>query len=148
MKSYPYPPTTFTYAGYCICVLSGPIGAWMSTLVEMDIGTDTCSPTGLILLILASPVLEEIIFRIGVHNYLSAALHSKPEPRPMLSLANLATSLLFGILHTVMHGSVIHMLTAIPALLIGWSWEASGNRITAPIFLHSWFNLCLILSCC
>ena len=123
----------------------GPPGAWLAQQAGLTLSGTACSTWGWATLLVISPVLEEFIFRAGLHAWL---LRRWPQSIGPLSLSNTVVALLFAALHLWRHASLAILLTSLPALLIGWVWERSGQRLWLAVLLHAWFNACLVwLSC-
>jgi membrane protease YdiL (CAAX protease family) len=117
----------------------------MASIIGQSLGGPACTFAGLTVLVLISPITEEVIFRVGIQSYLAKKF---PGHFLHLSSANLLTAVLFAGSHALIHGTMTDLLVAAPALLLGWCWEISGKRISAPILLHSWFNFCLAWISC
>lgn len=88
-------------------------------------------------LVVAYPVLEEIVFRGLVQPAIAARL---PGRWGLLSRANLLTSLLFAVLHLFFRPPGWALATFFPSLVFGYFRERHAG-IGSPILLHIWFNL-------
>ncbi len=133
------------FAAYGLAGVCGPVGAWLALQIGIGLGATGCTPTALLTLLLIAPIAEETVFRLGLHNWLLTRLQTRWGA---LSLANVLVALLFAALHALHQDSIRMLLTAAPALLLGWLWERSGRRLQVPIVVHAWFNLCLVLASC
>ena len=89
------------------------------------------------LLVLVFPVLEEIVFRGLILEWLGRFL---PQRLGILSLANLLTSLVFAAMHLIYQSFFWSFLIVFPSLIFGLSKERY-QTLWAPILLHSWYNL-------
>lgn len=83
------------------------------------------------------PVLEEIVFRGFIQEHLNNLLISK-RLGP-ITLANLATSLLFTALHFFYHPPLWATAVFIPSLLFGY-FKDKYHSLSPPIVLHVYFN--------
>lgn len=86
-----------------------------------------------VFLILAYPVLEEVIFRAGLQSWL---LSRWPARWWWLSLANGVTALVFALAHLFTHPPGWAMATIVPALLFGLFYERHAQRLAGPVLLH------------
>ena len=89
------------------------------------------------LLVAVFPVLEEIVFRGLIQEWLAKHLSQRIG---ILSLANVVTSLAFAGLHLVHQSLMWSGLIFFPSLIFGFSKERY-QTLCAPILLHSWYNL-------
>lgn len=94
-------------------------------------------PIRFLLLVLVYPVLEEIVFRGLVLEWLGR--HVKVR-WGVLSLANVITSVLFVVLHLIHQSLLWSALVFWPSLLFGYAKERY-QTLWVPIILHCWFNL-------
>ena len=85
------------------------------------------------------------MFRFGVHSWFASNFRGGIG---CLSLANVLVAIIFGTLHALHQGSILMLLTAVPALMFGWVWELSAGRLIVPILTHAWYNLCIVLASC
>ncbi|MBC7489055.1 MAG: JDVT-CTERM system CAAX-type protease [Glaciimonas sp.] len=89
----------------------------------------------LVLLLIAFPLLEEIVFRWGVQRSIeerSEAWRGIPS--------NLATSLLFAAAHVPAWGWFHGVLVVLPSLVLGFVYQKTGT-LWYCIVLHATFNL-------
>ena len=84
------------------------------------------------ILLLAAPLIEEAVFRLGLHETL---LQRGFPP----ALANAATAAAFGLAHAVIRGDAWALLVALPALLIGAVYQRT-RRLWHCVTLHSAMN--------
>jgi membrane protease YdiL (CAAX protease family) len=93
-------------------------------------------------LLVLAPVLEESIFRRGVHE----ALLRRPEGVGVRGsvLANVATALLFALCHVALQPGALSALTLFPALVIGWIYQ-NTRRLAPCIVAHAALNAAWML---
>jgi len=106
--------------------------------VDMEyILSDTKS---LFFLIVFYPVFEELIFRGVIQEYIATKTGNYPT-FGYLTVANIATSLLFVAIHFVHHNPLFAILVFIPSLLFGYFKDQYG-RIVPSIVMHMFYNIC------
>lgn len=84
------------------------------------------------------PVLEEILFR----GLLQGGLWHLPWARKScgpVSRANLLTSIIFTLLHTLTHPPLMAAAVLIPSLVFGW-FRDRDERLLIPVALHAYYN--------
>lgn len=86
-------------------------------------------------LVVGAPVVEEVIFRLGLQQELLQRL--QPDSA---WLANGITALVFSVAHAMSHSPVMALLTLLPALFIGHFYQRS-RRLAPCIALHAFFNV-------
>jgi membrane protease YdiL (CAAX protease family) len=138
-------PSIRQAAPYVLILALGPFGAWAAIHLGLAVGSAACDARALAILLLLAPLAEEAVFRLGVQRWLQARL---PSRTGYLSRANLLTAVLFGGLHALHQGAPLMALTLLPALVCGWVWEQSAQRLRYPVLVHCWYNLCLVLPSC
>ena len=89
-------------------------------------------------LLLAAPLLEEIVFRAG----LQEALLRRTDSALM---ANVVTALAFAAAHGAVHADAQAALTAVPALAIGLLYQRR-RRLAPCLALHALFNAAWLLA--
>jgi hypothetical protein len=97
----------------------------------------------LVMMACVLPLLEEIVFRIGLHDALSARLSARLGH---LTFANGLTAGCFALAHLLHHPPAWALATGLPALVFGALWERHG-RLFVPISVHAAYNaayLCLL----
>ena len=95
--------------------------------------TAAATPWPLVVALIIAPVLEEMVFRAGLHDGL---LHDGAAPW----LANLLTALAFAVAHMLLLGaSAQTALVVLPALLIGAAYN-HWRRLRVCIALHMSMN--------
>ena len=86
-------------------------------------------------LVVGAPVVEEVIFRLGLQQELLQRL----QPHSAW-LANGLTALVFSVAHELSHSPVMALLTLLPAVFIGNFYQRS-RRLAPCIALHAFFNV-------
>lgn len=97
----------------------------------------------LMMTVVVLPVLEEVVFRLGLHDALAARWPARAGP---LTLANAITAVVFCLCHLWAHPAGWALATVVPALVFGWAYERH-RRLAAPVVLHAGYNaayLCLL----
>lgn len=91
-----------------------------------------------LLIVLVNPILEEIVFRGGVQDWLQRqpALHYRLGS---ISLANVLTSVLFAAMHLFRQPPMWALLIFLPSLVFGWAKERH-HTLLSPIVLHMSYN--------
>ena len=97
--------------------------------------------SGLAVLLLAAPVLEETVFRAGLQE---ALLRRLSAGRYGEATANALTALAFMAAHLALRPSGLAALTAVPALALGALYQR-GRRLAPCIALHALFNAIWLL---
>jgi membrane protease YdiL (CAAX protease family) len=87
----------------------------------------------LVMLLVFAPVLEEAVFRAGLHEALLRRWYSRPH------LANAVTALAFGLAHAAVRADATAFAAALPALLIGVVYQRTG-RLRYCVALHAAMN--------
>lgn len=92
----------------------------------------------LLQIVIVSPVLEEIVFRGGLQDWL---LKREPMRRTRfgISLANVMVSIIFAATHLLHQPPMWAALVLLPSLVFGWAWERHGT-LFSPIGLHMLYN--------
>jgi uncharacterized protein len=90
-----------------------------------------CLPSALFTLLVAAPVLEEIVFRTGLQTQLMRCVSMRS--------ANVLTALAFAVAHVMVRPSVLSALTFFPALMVGTLFQRQ-RRLLPCIALHAAFN--------
>ncbi len=88
-------------------------------------------------LVLVIPILEELVFRGLVQEYIGQHTQTRWG---LLSVANLITSLLFTAMHFLFHAPLWAVAVIFPSLLFGYFRERHASLVT-PIILHVFYNL-------
>lgn len=91
-------------------------------------------------LLLWGPVVEELVFRAGLQQWLSRKWHSN-------EWANFASSCVFSLLHYQMTQQVMALWVFVPSMLLGALYGKTQSLVWA-IALHIVFNLIHMLWAC
>lgn len=91
--------------------------------------------------VVAAPVVEEILFRGGLQEWL---LRRDARAYGPLSRANLLASLAFAAAHLASHAPAWAGALYLPSLTFGVFYERS-RRLGAPIALHALYNACFLM---
>ena len=91
----------------------------------------------LLLGVIVSPVLEEVVFRAGIQDGVAARWAGRFG---VFTFANVATALVFCLMHLWRHPPAWALATLVPALVLGLAYERQ-RRLIAPIGLHAIYNL-------
>ena len=83
-------------------------------------------------LLLAAPLAEEIVFRLGLQQ---ALLDARLAPWQ----ANAGTAVVFGSLHALLQAWPGGLATALPSLLLGLVYQRTG-RVSHCVLLHAALN--------
>jgi len=100
-------------------------------------------PWSFLLLTIAYPVCEEIVFRGLLQGGMRTLRMGRSRAGP-LTLANVFTSVVFTALHYITHPPLATMAVMAPSLVFGYFRDRYDGRrilrIGAPIALHVWYN--------
>lgn len=117
---------------------AGPL-CWMIMLwLGVPLRESSASLKSVAYVVVAYPLLEEIVFRGGIQ----PALTSRPvlaKSVAGISIANVITSTLFAAAHLLNQSVLWSSLVFIPSLIFGWSRDRH-NTIVSPIILHMSYN--------
>ena len=105
-------------------------------------GACAAPPAQALALLVVAPVLEEVVFRAGLQNFLLQ--HLRGHLALGAHTANLLTALAFATAHTVMRPGLLAALTFLPALIVGALYERQ-RRLVPCIGLHAAFNAIWLL---
>jgi membrane protease YdiL (CAAX protease family) len=89
-------------------------------------------------LLLAAPVLEEMVFRGGL-------MESLLRTGARAWVANLIATAAFVLAHALVRGAALALAVALPSLLLGVLY-ARQRRVAPCIGLHAFFNLAWLVS--
>lgn len=114
---------------------------WMLLYVVMRPGIDPGwpldAPRAFIYPALVYPVLEEIVFRGFIQDFLQRRMQHRRLG--VLSHANIITSLVFTALHFLSHPPLWAVAVFVPSLVFGYFKDRTG-ALGAPIMLHVFYN--------
>lgn len=89
--------------------------------------------------LIGAPVVEEIVFRAGLHESLLRAFDATAAPMPRW-VANVVCAVTFASLHLLAYPGLTGLATFAPALAIGALYERQ-RRVWPCIALHALFNV-------
>jgi membrane protease YdiL (CAAX protease family) len=104
-------------------------------LAASGLAAATGLPWGLVWLLALAPLVEEVIFRLGLQE---ALLRRLPARRAWI--ANLATALVFAAAHVLLRPGWMAAATLLPALVLGVIYGRS-RRLAPCVLWHALFNL-------
>ena len=87
-------------------------------------------------LVLIIPILEELVFRGLIQEYIYRYTQSRWG---VLSVANLITSILFTVMHFLFHAPLWAVAVIFPSLIFGYFRERHASLVS-PIILHVFYN--------
>lgn len=94
----------------------------------------------LFFLIILYPIVEELTFRGMIQSYISVKTKYF-EFLWGISLANVLTSILFGLMHLIHHEPIWATLVFVPSVIFGY-FKDRFDSVLPSIFLHMFYNLC------
>jgi len=95
------------------------------------------APLAFLLVVIAYPVLEEIVFRGWLQE--SLRRHIPWQVPGPVSSANLFTSIVFAALHVIINSNPVSAWVFFPSLVFGYCKDRY-RTLTAPIILHIFYN--------
>lgn len=123
-----------------LALAAGPV-VWcvlaLTTHPGFHPGWPLVRPWVFVILSLVYPVLEEIVFRGLLQDWLATRFRHRAFHG--LSAANVVTSLVFAALHFLYHPPLYAALVFFPSLVFGYFRERHDTLAT-PIALHVWYN--------
>lgn len=125
---------------FYLCLAFGPVSWWLISFalpVRSDLGLPSIAWYQLALIILVYPILEEIVFRGLLLEFLTKRIHYRYR---LLTAANVLTSLIFVMMHLIYNDWIWGLLIFFPSLVFGYMKERHQSLIS-PIMLHSFYNL-------
>jgi membrane protease YdiL (CAAX protease family) len=102
------------------------------------------SVSRVLLLLVVAPLLEEIVFRAGVHEMLCRRLGGWGSTLAVRT-SNLLTALIFAAAHLAMHVELMAALTVLPALALGWIYQQQ-RRLAPCVAAHALLNAVWLLT--
>lgn len=121
-------------AGPLICLFA----AWYYT-IDFDIARPLHAYALFFMLVVAYPLMEEVIFRGALQGWLLDFAWARHRI-VFISVANIITSLIFASLHGFYHPALMAALVFFPSIVFGFFRDRTGS-IAAPVILHSSYNL-------
>ena len=125
---------------FYLCLALGPVSWWLISFAEpvrADLALPQIAWYQLALIILVYPVLEEIVFRGLLLEFLTKRLRFRYG---LLTSANVLTSVVFVLVHLICNNWIWALLIFFPSLVFGYMKERHQSMIS-PIILHSFYNL-------
>jgi uncharacterized protein len=110
---------------------TAPRGRWTAGAISVCLLAAAGLPSAVFVLLVAAPLLEEIVFRVGLQTQL---LRHASQPS-----STVLTALAFAAAHVAVRPGVLSTLTFFPALAIGVLF-ARQRRVLPCIALHTAFN--------
>jgi len=110
----------------------------MNTPVKMRPDWPLIQPVLFLLLVLISPVLEELVFRGLLQGWL-CQFQFGVRRFGFVSFANISTSILFSLLHLISHPWFWAVAVFIPSIIYGYFRDKYQSVIPA-IILHVFYN--------
>jgi len=114
--------------------------AWLIVVACLCAAVVASASTGsaqVLWLLLAAPVLEEVVYRAGLQEALLRRYGDRGNAAALL--INGFTALAFAAAHFLRQGPLLAALTVLPALLIGALYQHQ-RRVLPCVGLHSLFN--------
>ncbi|MEP7297086.1 MAG: JDVT-CTERM system glutamic-type intramembrane protease [Burkholderiales bacterium] len=108
----------------------------MLAVVQTAVQASSGLPPPWLLLLVIAPLLEETVFRAGLHE---ALLRRWGHSAGSVLVINLAVGLAFAFAHLVVRGGGLAALTLLPALVIGFIYQRQ-RRLAPCIVMHALFN--------
>ena len=105
---------------------------------DSDFGSFARWPLRAVAILLIFPVLEEIVFRGLIQDYISVKL-STWDIYLGITSANWVTTLLFCLTHLVTRSFIVALLVIVPSLVLG-SLRDKGFSIKALAAIHVYWN--------
>jgi len=129
---------------FYLCLVLGPLAWWLISFFQpmrFELGFPSIAWYQFALIILVYPVLEEIVFRGLVLEYLAKRARWKWDQRIVsLTAANLLTSLAFVLAHLIYSPWIWALLVFFPSIIFGYMKERHQSLLS-PIIMHGFYNL-------
>ncbi|MDF1578648.1 MAG: JDVT-CTERM system glutamic-type intramembrane protease [Desulfobulbales bacterium] len=129
-----------------LAILAAPVFRLIVHRFDLETFKFGASPgtmSQILLLLLAYPVLEEIVFRMGLQGML-ARTGIGVKSRAGISIANLGASLIFAAFHLLSQPFALGAAIFFPSLIFGFFRDRYGS-ILPGIILHCWYNASFIV---
>ena len=123
---------------FWLALAAAPVCWLLMTKLGVARRTQTPAMSSVLLIIVISPVLEEIVFRGGLQDWLQQR-RALQYRLGAISRANVLTSLLFAGMHFFRQAPLWAALTFLPSLVFGWAKERH-KTLLSPILLHMSYN--------
>lgn len=89
--------------------------------------------------VVAAPVLEEIVFRGGLQEWLIGRTSDRSASGLQVSVANLVASAVFAAMHLLHHPPLWAGAMFVPSLIFGVLYERQ-RRLWPPMLVHALYN--------
>lgn len=125
---------------FYLCLGFGPLSWWLLSLfypLRGDLGIPLAAWYSLSLIILVYPLLEEIVFRGLLLEFLAKRVTYRWG---LLTAANVLTSLGFVAAHLIYSEWLWALLVFLPSLVFGYIKERHQSLVS-PILMHGFYNL-------
>lgn len=124
--------------GFWVALGLGPICWLILYWVGLPVRSSAPPWMAWFMVVLVYPVLEEIVFRGAIQGALLKR-HMFRTSFAGISLASVATSLMFAAAHLLQQPPVMAGLVLLPSLVFGWARERHDSLVS-PILLHIGYN--------
>ena len=104
---------------------------------SLDLAWPLSSPWSFLLPVILLPVLEEVVFRGLLQEWLAQRL--RPWQFGFLTSANIVTSLVFAGMHGFYHPPLWAVAVVLPSLVFGY-FKERYRSLGPPILLHGFYN--------
>jgi len=104
----------------------------------------TFDPRLLLFTVIIYPVLEELAFRGFVQTWLLEKSFFQPTILPLITRANILTSIAFAALHLFSQPPMWAALVFLPSLVFGYLRERFDS-VLPSIIVHAWYNLGFVI---
>lgn len=125
---------------FWLALVAGPV-VWAALLLSgLPVAQEGASARTWLYVVLAYPILEEIVFRGGLQGALlnRAVFRRTCGPVP-LTLANLTTSVIFAAFHLLNQPPLWAALVFLPSIVFGWMRERHDSVLPSMV-LHIAYN--------
>lgn len=130
---------------FWLALLLGPPAAWGAVAaLGIGHGLGRLPVSGLVMLIVGLPLIEEIAFRGFLQGLLRGYAFARVAIGPV-TVANGLTTACFSLAHYPRGGWALVALVILPGLVLGVLRDRHGG-VLSPILLHSWYNACLAVA--
>jgi membrane protease YdiL (CAAX protease family) len=114
------------------------VALWLYAAPRTEWGWPLTAPTQFLLLAVAYPVLEELVFRGALQSWLRSCSWGKRE-WCQVTAANLITSVAFALTHLIINPVYLSATVFIPSLIFGY-FRDRHDQLHASILLHVFYN--------
>ena len=136
--------STLVYLHYGVAIVAAPIVSFIFLkLFGTLLSKNQLNSSVIFYSVIMFPIIEELTFRgilLEAFNY----IFKNKKLFTQISVANIATSILFAVMHTINYPLYWALLTFIPSLIFGYFKERFDSVIPS-IFLHSYYNLIFLV---